>query len=374
MSSYSDISYFKDLTIRNLKAKVKEIKAQLPREEQDTITYSKNFTISLSNYCQNQCGYCSYNYKIPKLNRKSNVILLGKDQMTTLVQKGIDYDCKEALLMSGEKPDTFIEVRKELEKRNCEDYIEFVKNICNHLLDVNLLPHTNIGFLTYEEMKILKSCCASMGIMIESTCEKLFTKGGVHEKSPGKIPSKRIEHIINAGKLKIPFTTGLLLGIGESLEDRVRDLYLIKKLHNEYGHIQEVIMQNFVNKILIPYQPKQPILIKEILKIVGISKIILENEIAIQVAPNLIKGYEDQFIEMGIDDFGGISPFSLDYINPEKIWPQIDELEKLCAKNGHILKERLPIYNKFIKRNDFCPESIKKTIDNIILDVHSPDI
>ncbi len=360
----------KSLSISDIKEKVRNIKAQLPIEDQKIITYSKNFTLSLSNYCQNQCGYCFYNYKVPKLGGEGNVIILGNDQMVTLVQKALNFNCKEALLMSGEKPDSFQEVKVELENRNCRDFIEFVKDICSYLLDFKLLPHINIGILNFEEMKELKNYSASMGLMLESTSMDLFKKGGVHEKSLGKIPTKRIEHINNAGRLKIPFTTGLLLGIGETFEDRIRDLFLIKKIHETYGHIQEVIIQNFVSKEGIPYQAKIPITITEILKIAGIAKMIFENEIAVQVAPNLIAGYEKDFIEIGIDDFGGISPFTLDYINPEKKWPQINRLKSICEEEGYKLKERLPIYDKFVKSHEYCPETIKKTIDNIYLDEH----
>ena len=359
--------FFKKLSIKNLKQKVKEIKAQLPKEERNVITYSKNFTISLTNYCQNFCGYCFYNYRIPKLSGEGNVILLDNDQMTTLIQKAIKYNCKEALLMSGEKPDSFEEVRAELEKRSCRDFIEFIKDICTYLLDLNLLPHTNIGLLTYEELKFLKNYNASMGLMLESTSMELFKEGEVHEFSPGKLPEKRIKHIKDAGKLKIPFTTGLLLGIGENFEDRIKDLYLIKEIHEKYGHIQEVIMQNFAYKEGVSYRPKNPIKVEEMLKITGIAKLIFENEIAIQVPPNLISGYENDFIEMGIDDFGGISSFTLDYINPEKKWPQIENLSQICKKLGFELEERLPIYEKFIQKNEFCPETIKKRIDNINL-------
>ena len=156
-----------------------------------------------------------------------------------------------------------------------------------------------------------------------------------------------------------------MLGIGENLDDRINDLYLIKEIHEEYGHIQEVIIQNFVNKKGITYSPENPLIIEDMLKIIGIARLIFGNEIAIQVPPNLIAGYEKDFIEMGIDDFGGISPFTLDYINPENEWPQIDQLESICTEQGFILKERLPIYDKFITRKDFCPENIKKVIDNI---------
>ena len=364
----SEVTSFKKLTLKQIKEKVKVIKDQLPSDEEKIITYSKNFTLSLSNYCVNQCEYCSYNFKIPKLSGEGNVILLSNEQMVSLIQKAIQNNCKEALIMSGERPGSFLEVQKELENRNCLDFIEFVKDICTYLIDFNILPHTNLGYLTYDEIKNLKKYIASMGLMLESTSMKLFEKGEVHEYSPGKLPKKRIEQISNAGKLKIPFTTGLLLGIGENIEDIIRDLFLIKQINKEYGHLQEVIIQNFINKQNIPYQPKKSISIDKMLKIVGFARIIFENEIAIQVPPNLIAGFEREFIDMGIDDFGGISPITLDYINPENRWPQIDDLGKICKEKGYDLKERLPIYNKFIKKEGFCSENIKKVIYNINLD------
>ncbi|MFX1463778.1 MAG: 7,8-didemethyl-8-hydroxy-5-deazariboflavin synthase subunit CofG [Promethearchaeota archaeon] len=366
MSEYN-IKQLIGLTNKHLREKVKEIKAPLSHRKRNTITYSKNFTLSLSNFCINQCGYCFYNYKIPKLSGEDNVILKAKEQIETIIQKAIQYDCKEALVMSGELPGNFIEVKKELEKRGYSDFILYVMEICKHLLEFNVLPHTNLGFLTYDEMKKLKEINASMGLMLESTSMRLFEKGKVHEHSPGKLPAKRIEQISNAGKLKIPFTTGLLIGIGEKIEDIIKDLHLIKNIHNKYGHIQEVIIQNFVKKQGIPYQPKKPISIEKMLKITGIARIIFENEIAIQVPPNLIRGFEKHFIDIGIDDFGGISPITLDYINPENKWPQIDDLKKICIDNGYFLKERLPIYDKFINKEGFCSENIKKIIDNINL-------
>jgi FO synthase subunit 1 len=355
----------KNISLRKLKEKVREIKSLLPKDNRFIITYSKNFTLSLSNYCQNFCGYCFYNYRIPKNAKEGNVVLLSNEQIQEVIRKGIAYNCKEALIMSGEKPDKFKEVKDELKKRNYDGYIEFIIDISKNLLELNLLPHTNIGILTFDELKRLKNFNASMGLMLESTSPKLFKKGGVHEQSPGKIPEIRIEHLMHAGKLKIPFTTGLLLGIGESLDDRIKDLYLIKQIHDRYSHIQEVIIQNFVYKPGISYKPEVMIKIEDVLRVVGIAKIIFENNIAIQVPPNLISGYEKEFIEMGIDDFGGISPITLDYINPDNLWPQIDELKDICESNGYSLKERLPIYDEFIERKGFCPESIKNTIDNI---------
>ncbi len=360
-------NYYKNLTIRKLKEKVREIKSSLPDESRHTITFSKNFTLSLSNYCQNECKYCFYNYKVPKLDGNGNVILIGNEQIITLIQKAIKLNCKEALLMSGERPDSFIEVKRELRERKYNDYMHFIIAICSYLLDFKLLPHTNFGVLTLEELDKLKNFNASMGLMLESTSLELFKKGGVHELSPGKLPEKRIAHIKNAGKLKIPFTTGLLLGIGENFEDRIRDLNLIKEIYEEYGHIQEVIIQNFIGKEGIQYNPENPISIEETLKIAGIAKLIFGNEIAIQVPPNLIRGYEKEAIELGVNDFGGISPFTIDYINPDHLWPQINHLKTICRNLGYKLKERLPIYEKFIQKSEFCSVNIKKIIDNINL-------
>jgi len=361
-----EIERLKMLSLKKLKEKARDIKSNLPQDEKKVISYSKNFTLALSNYCENQCGYCFFNYKVPKLSGEGNVILLDNTQMVRIIQKALQFNCKEALIMSGEHPDSFKEVKDEMEAMGCSDYIEFVKDICNYLLDLNILPHTNIGLLSYEEMINLKNYNASMGLMLESTSMELFKQGGVHEFSPGKLPEKRIEHIKHAGELKIPFTTGLLLGIGENFDDRIKDLYLIKEIHEEYGHIQEVIIQNFVYKDGITYRPDKKLLIEEMLKLTGIARLIFGNEIAIQVPPNLIAGYEKDFISMGIDDFGGISPFALDYINPQNEWPQLDHLQSICIEEGFILKERLPIYDKFITQREFCPENIKKVINNII--------
>ncbi|MFW9899957.1 MAG: 7,8-didemethyl-8-hydroxy-5-deazariboflavin synthase subunit CofG [Candidatus Thorarchaeota archaeon] len=356
------------LNNKKLKKKVKDIKALLPEEDRYVITYSKNFTLSLSNYCINQCGYCFYNNKVPKLGSEENVVLLSINQIGNLIKKAQHYNCKEALIMSGECPESFPEVKKELEKFDYSNFVEFVKDVCIYLLNFKILPHTNLGYLSYNELRKLKTYNASMGLMLESTSMKLFEKGGVHENSPGKLPEKRLEHIRNAGKLKIPFTTGLLLGIGETINEIIEDLCLIKEINNEYGHIQEIIIQNFVKKQNIPYQPKKSISIEEMLKVVGLAKIILENDISIQVPPNLIAGFEKEFIDMGIDDFGGISPFTLDYINPDNQWPQIEDLFKICKEKGYNLKERLPIYEKFINKEGFCSENIKKIINNINLD------
>jgi len=363
--SSQKIEELKALSISKIRQGVNNIRKEVNKERNKFITYSKNFTISLSNYCRNQCGYCFYNHRIPKDHNNENVILISNSHLHSLIIKAKRYNCKEGLIMSGEEPDSFQIVRDNLKSRGFKSYVEFLIEINKKLLDNNLLPHTNIGLIDFKDLRDLKNDNASMGLMLESTCEKLSMQGGVHEFSPGKLPKKRIEFIENAGKLKIPFTTGLLLGIGEEETDRIKDLFLIYELHKKYGHIQEIILQNYIEKQNISYHPTNPISIEEILKTIGIAKLIMGNEIAIQVPPNLLKGYEKEAISMGISDFGGISPVTIDYINPNHPWPQVEYLTKICKKEGYELKERLPIYEKFIKKDGFCSEKIRSIIKKI---------
>jgi len=365
MITQRDILKYKDLPFKKLKMMIQDIRNQKSVEEQNLVSFSKNFTLSLSNYCQNQCGYCYYNHRIPKSGKDGNIVLIESEEIQNLIDKGIKYHCKEALLMSGENPEKFEFVQQKLRERNFDHFIDFIVHLCLLLLSNNILPHTNIGVLSFEDLKELKEYNASMGLMLESTSQQLSQQGGVHEYSPSKEASIRINHIKNAGKLKIPFTTGLLIGIGESFEDRINALLTIKDIHFEFGHIQEVILQNFVYKKGIPYFPDKYLKIEELLRIVGVARVILGNEIPIQVPPNLIKGHEKEFLDFGVDDFGGISPLTMDYINPSQPWPNIDELSQICSKNGFHLKERLPIYDKFINKEGFISENIKKILQII---------
>ncbi|MEJ2249724.1 MAG: 7,8-didemethyl-8-hydroxy-5-deazariboflavin synthase subunit CofG [Candidatus Lokiarchaeota archaeon] len=359
------VSEFNNLSLSDIKEKVREIKESLPEEERKVITFSKNFTLSLSNYCQNNCSYCFYNHRIPKKGEDENIILLEKDKIEELIRRGNEYNCKEALIMSGERPESFHIVKNRLNISGYENYIDFIENVCNITLNSYILPHINVGVLSYDEMNRLKSCSASMGLMLESTSPRLMEKGNVHEFSPGKVPNLRITHIEEAGKLKIPFTTGLLIGIGETFYDRIKDLLLIKELHRKYNHIQEVIIQNFAYKDRISYKPTQEINVRSLLKIVGLARIIFENEISIQIPPNLTEGFIGDFIEVGVNDLGGISPFSIDYINPEKRWPQIDYIKRKCKQIGYKLKERLPIYQKYIENTEFVNKNVLKIIKEI---------
>jgi 7,8-didemethyl-8-hydroxy-5-deazariboflavin synthase CofG subunit len=363
----TEISKLKDLSLSKLKKLIKADQEAIPdRDERKRITYSKNFTISLSNYCHNFCGYCFYNHRVPKEKNDENIALVTQKKVKELMSKAIESGCKEVLLISGENPEQFEEVRIALMMKGYENFIDYAIDICKKMLENRLLPHTNIGVITIDYLKKLKKFNASMGLMLESSNQDLCKKGGVHEFSPGKAPEKRKAFIENAGRLRIPFTTGLLLGIGEHPEDRIRDLLWIKEVHDSYHHIQEVIIQNFMVKNGIAYKPRNSIIIEEMLKTVAIAKLIFKETIAIQVPPNFIRGHEIEFIELGVNDFGGISPITEDYINPEKPWPQIEYLRDICEMHGYELKERLPLYDKYANAKDFVSKNIKDVIDDYI--------
>ncbi len=306
------------------------------------ITYSKNVFIPLCNWCKNICGYCTF--------RKENYKLMTKNEVKEILLKGDKYNCKEALFTFGENVDENEKIREDLKKMGYDGILEYLYDLEDWCLNnTNLLPHTNCGILNYNELKKLKEVNASMGLMLENSSERLF-KTIAHKNSPGKEPKKRLKMIEDAGKLKIPFTTGILVGIGETNEEIVKSLLDIRKLHNRYGHIQEVIIQNFRSKKGIPMENfKEPSPLK-MLKVLIVAKLILK-DISIQVPPNLNSETGQLFLFAGVDDWGGISPLTKDYVNPEAPWPKIEELKRYTEEFGYILKERLPVYEKYINKN-----------------------
>jgi FO synthase subunit 1 len=265
--------------------------------------------------------------------------LLNPAEVETLLSKA--KNASEALFTFGEKPEVFPRIRRKLRKLGYKDFIEYVVEMNKLALSKCLLPHTNAGILNKEEIRRLKKFNASMGLMLEQAVEL-----ECHAESPGKKPEVRIEMIKNAGKLSIPFTTGILIGIGESFEERLYSLEVIAELHENYGHIQEVIIQNFKPKkgtAMEKYPPPSP---QEMLEVVKAARRILPNEVAIQIPPNLVDDIYI-FIKAGARDLGGISDVTPDYINPEAPWPSIKKIE-MCLK-GYVLRERLPIHPGYIK-------------------------
>jgi len=317
------------------------------------ITYSKNVFLPISEICRNECGYCTFR-KDPS-NPEAR-ILMNPPEILNILKDADKLRCKEALFTFGELPDEISDVKIALRKLGYENMVEYLYFICNETLkQTNLLPHSNPGILKKDYLRMLKEVNASMGLMLETSSARLM-ETIAHKLSPGKNPKLRIETIENAGKLRIPFTTGLLIGIGETIEERAESLLEIKRINDKYGHIQEIIIQNFKPKPGIPMQNyKEPSLV-EMIKMVSVTKLLFP-DIGVQVPPNLNRKNAQIFLMAGADDWGGISPLTKDYVNPEAPWPELDELRMITEEVGYYLDERLPVYPKFISE-DFLSHRI----------------
>lgn len=299
----------------------------------EVVTYSKNIFIPLTRNCRNRCAYCGF--------RSDKIHLMSKEEVTSLLK--FSLDSKEALFTFGEKPDlVYKEIRNLLKKYGFKDFIDYVAFMNKLAIKFGLLPHTNAGVLNYYELKTLKPFNASMGLMLEQAVEL-----ECHSESPGKKPEVRIRTIKSAGKLHIPFTTGILVGIGESSYDREYSLEVIEDLHQNYGHIQEVIVQNFVPKKGTKMENQEPPSIETMIETVRKARQILSPEVTIQIPPNLV-GDIYPLIKAGARDIGGISDITHDYINPDSPWPSLSKIRDALGSE-FILRERLPVYPKFVK-------------------------
>ncbi|WP_135606064.1 7,8-didemethyl-8-hydroxy-5-deazariboflavin synthase CofG [Methanococcoides sp. NM1] len=301
------------------------------------VTFSRNVFIPVTNICRNRCGYCTFRRDPDHPEAR----LMSVEEIIPILKNGKEAGCTEALFVFGEYAEEVPEYRKELKKMGYSSTIEYVTELCELAIEIGLLPHTNAGILNRRELEMLKPLNVSMGLMLETTAELK-----AHCESPGKAPSKRIEMIRTAGELRIPFTTGILVGIGESIEDRKHSLETIASIHKEFGHIQEVIIQNFMPKPDTPMADHIPPTKEEMIQTVSLAREILPDDVAVQVAPNLIEPHI--LIQHGATDIGGISPTTIDWINPEAEWPSVVDLQQMTGEIP--LKERLPIYPHHIKK------------------------
>ncbi len=297
------------------------------------LTFSKNVFLPLTTACRYTCQYCTY-YDVP-----GQATLMSPEDISRVVETGVEAGCTEALFTFGDKPDArYTEIHSQLAEWGYESITEYLVAACEIALDAGLLPHSNPGDLTQSEFRILKDVNASMGVMLETTAEVDAHSGG-RRKTPGQ----RLNTIRAAGREGVPFTTGLLVGIGESWRDRAESLLAIRALHERYGHIQEVIIQNVVPNERSGFdQPS----IETMRRVVAMARVGLPNEISVQVPPNLSPTRE--LIDCGVDDLGGVSPVTDDYINPAYAWPALDELESIAADADLPLFERLPVYNRYL--------------------------
>jgi FO synthase len=310
------------------------------------VTYSPKVFIPLTKLCRDVCHYCTF----AQPPRRGERAYMTGDEVLAVARAGAEAGCHEALFTLGDKPELrYRAAREELAALGCETTLEYLARMCELVLaETGLLPHVNPGVLTREDFELLRPVSASMGLMLETTSERLSARGGPHYGSPDKIPARRLETIALAGELIVPFTTGILIGIGETRAERLEALEAIRALHERYGHVQEVIIQNFRAKPGTKMAAAPEPSLEDHVWTIRAARDVLGPKMTIQAPPNL--AYDDfpKLLEAGIDDWGGVSPVTIDHVNPEAPWPEIVRLREATETAGAELAARLPIYPEYV--------------------------
>ncbi|OGK78264.1 MAG: 7,8-didemethyl-8-hydroxy-5-deazariboflavin synthase subunit CofG [Candidatus Rokubacteria bacterium GWC2_70_16] len=321
------------------------------------VTFSAKVFVPLTTLCRDYCGYCTFR-KDPGAPGAST---MTPEAVLALVQAGERLGAKEALFSLGDKPEAIFPehraVLRRLGHRTTLSYLRAVSELV--LTKSSLLPHANPGVMSERDLSALREVSASMGIMLETTSERLLGPGLAHDRAPDKVPARRLKTIALAGKLQIPFTTGLLIGIGETHAERVDTLLAIRDLHERHGHIQEVIVQNFRAKPGIRMRDWADPALPDLQRTVAVARLLLGPEMNIQAPPNLMAEGYARLPEAGLNDWGGISPLTPDHINPEKPWPLIRELARVTEAAGYELRERLAIYPEYARRPEFMDAAVR---------------
>ena len=311
--------------------------------KKNDVTFSKKAFFNLINLCKDSCSYCTYKAE----PRDEKLSLMSKRQISELLDLAKKYKCVEVLFVTGEQPEQkYQEARDWLKKNGFCSTGEYLIHASEMALERGMFPHTNAGNLEISEIRELQKTNVSMGLMLENISERLTERGMPHYLATSKRPKARMKILENFGRLKIPITTGILVGIGETPEEIIDSIFAIKKLHKKYGNVQEIILQNF--------QPKPDTRMNDFPSaneryfkiIVALSRLIMPNT-NIQIPPNLSPKSYHSFLTVGINDWGGISPLTPDYVNPEFAWPDIKKVEENSKKAGFDLKCRFPIYPEF---------------------------
>ncbi|GAO09549.1 FO synthase subunit 1/FO synthase subunit 2 [Streptomyces lydicamycinicus] len=319
------------------------------------ITYSRGVFIPLTRLCRDKCHYCTFVTVPGKLRRDGHGMFMSPDEVLDIARRGAEMGCKEALFTLGDKPeDRWPEAREWLEAHGYDDTLSYVRAMAIRVLEeTGLLPHLNPGVLSWTDFQRLKPVAPSLGMMLETTAERLWSEpGGPHYGSPDKEPAVRLRVLEDAGRSNVPFTTGLLIGIGETYEERAESLFALRRIQRAYHGIQELIMQNFRAKPDTAMRGMPDAELEELAATIAVARHIMGPSTRIQAPPNLVDGEYQLLIDAGIDDWGGVSPLTRDHVNPERPWPQIDELTERCAAAGFELRERLPIYPEFLQRGE----------------------
>jgi FO synthase len=316
----------------------------------NVVTYSRKVFIPLTHLCRDVCHYCTF----AQVPRKVQAPYMSVDEVLEIARSGAEMGCKEALFTLGEKPELrYKAAREALAEMGFASTVDYLEHVARRVLEeTGLLPHLNPGNLTPEELTRLRAISPSMGIMMESTSDRLTEKGMPHYGSPDKIPAVRLETLAEAGRQKVPFTTGILIGIGETRQERIQSLLDIREIHEQYGHIQEIIVQNFRAKPETKMANAPEPDLNELLWTIACARILFGANMSIQAPPNLSPGVLPQLVHAGINDWGGVSPLTPDFVNPEAPWPHLDDLTRETASTGKYLQERLTIYPSYARDLD----------------------
>jgi FO synthase len=331
------------------------------------VSYSRKVFIPLTKLCRDNCGYCTF----ARAPRPGERAYLTPEEVLEVARAGAEAGCKEALFTLGDKPEKrYPEARRELGEMGFSSTIEYLVHVCGLVLEeTELLPHANPGVLSEEEVRALKEVSVSQGIMVEQTSERLLGRDMSHWASPDKVPARRLETLSAAGRLRVPFTTGLLIGIGETIEERVDTLLAIREQHERHGHLQECIVQNFRAKpgtrMAAAPEPSEDTLLATI----ALTRLLLPGTMAVQAPPNLAAPSQNgtpsyaRYIEAGINDWGGVSPVTPDHVNPEAPWPHLDELKRATEREGYLLLERLALHPPYaLDAEEWLDEKLRSKV------------
>ena len=327
------------------------------------VTYSRKVFIPLINLCRDRCGYCTF----AREEDDPTARIMTPEEVLAVATAGEAAGCKEALFSLGDQPERrYASVRRRLQELGHDSTLSYLAEMCRLVLDETaLLPHVNPGVMSGVALDDLKEVSVSAGIMLESTSNRLLRPGMAHHRCPDKVPELRLRTIAAAGQRHIAFTTGLLIGIGETPKERIDTLLAIGEQHQRYGHIQEVIVQNFRAKpdILMRDWPEPSS--EDMVRTIAMARLLLGPHANIQAPPNLAGDYR-QYVRAGINDWGGVSPVTLDHINPERRWPEIVALKQATADEGFELRERLAIYPEYIKKPDYLAPRLRARVEPLV--------
>lgn len=331
------------------------------RRKGQILTYSKNVFVPLTQICRNRCGYCTFKYEPGE-----GALFMSPEEVVDMAKKGAELGCTELLFVTGDKPELKYPVYREaLKKLGYDTTADYLIAMGEAGLKENIFPHTNLGLATSEELLAFRESNPSMGLMLENISPRLLKKGQAHHGCPDKVPKLRMETMELAGEHMIPWTSGILVGIGETWEERIQSLFALKELDDRYGHLQEIIIQNFSPKPGIQMEKFPPPSFVDMIKLVAISRLVFGESMNLQIPPNLNPETYPMYIHAGINDLGGVSPVTIDYVNPEAPWPKLEIMQDMVEELGFTLRERLPVYPEFIK-DEFIDKKVLNRVQNFV--------